>query len=182
METGCTDATIMGGVNWIRVRELLADCREQSNLNASALARKMGVHKSTIHRIENVRDLPDYTTDLETIEAWTRATGMTLSSFFAQIETLSGTSSEAQNLRAQREVDVDKAYPDLFPNIVKEGESEARAIKLLIGLLVKAQDEANRRQAPDLGLEGPDHHVDHRTHHRRLHRGKKKGRPAKRDE
>jgi len=94
-----TDATILRGVDWARVRAELKVCREAAKLSQVGLARKMlalgaprgrkgKTNKSTVNRIENVYGEPDHVPDLDTIERWVLATGVNLSDFFRRVEGL----------------------------------------------------------------------------------------------
>lgn len=80
------DATILVGMDWVRVRSALQEAREAAKLNQVALARMIGVNKSTINRIENVYGEPDHKPDLATLVAWLQACDRTVSGFFAEIE------------------------------------------------------------------------------------------------
>lgn len=83
-------------VNWARVREELKACREAAKLGQVPLARKIGVNKSTINRIENVYGEPDHVPDLDTIERWTLATGVKVSDFFRRVEAPAAGAAHAQ--------------------------------------------------------------------------------------
>lgn len=95
-----TDATILTGVDWVRVRAELKECRVAARLSQVGLARKMSevaaannakkakTNKSTINRIENIYGEPDHVPDLDTIERWVLATGRTLGSFFTLLDDL----------------------------------------------------------------------------------------------
>lgn len=83
-----TDATILGLVDWPALKELLKRLRMDAHLSPAQLANRMGVRRSTINRIEDLRTRADNAVDLDTIELWTRAVEITLPSFFEQISAL----------------------------------------------------------------------------------------------
>lgn len=74
------------GMEWVKLREGLANCRKAARLSQASLAQKMRVAKSTVNRIENVYGEPDYKPDLETIELYLRECGGSLHHFFAALE------------------------------------------------------------------------------------------------
>jgi transcriptional regulator with XRE-family HTH domain len=121
------DATILDGVDWTRVREELKECRQAVKLNQVALAKKIGVNKSTVNRIENVYGEPDHKPDLETIAAWTEATGFTLSSFFATIESGHETGI-ATTGGAPRDRAVQAITLDVSPDLEELGQALAKFI------------------------------------------------------
>lgn len=79
-------------VDWIAIRKGLADQRLAADVSPEDLAKKITaagdkINKTTIYRIENVADREGHKPRLETIGLWLKyTTGLTLSSFFAQIE------------------------------------------------------------------------------------------------
>lgn len=76
----------MLAMDYRRVREVLRECRFQLDLGVKEIAEKSGLERTTIYRIENLKELPDYKPDLETIEAVIKGLGLTLSAFFARVE------------------------------------------------------------------------------------------------
>lgn len=61
---------------------------QRPKMSQTRLGHAAAIAKSTVNRIENVYGEPDHVPDIETIERWVLATGLTLSSFFARIEGL----------------------------------------------------------------------------------------------
>lgn len=92
-----TDATILSPVDWVAVKELLISLRTDAKLSPAQLAMKMGVPRSTINRIENLRTRANNAVDLDTIELWTQAVEITLPSFFERISLLKATHQETDN-------------------------------------------------------------------------------------
>lgn len=82
----CAHAT-QSGVDWIRLREGLADVRRGKPLTVAELAIAIGVAETTVYRIENVKENPDHKPELPTILAWlTAANGPKVSTFLARYE------------------------------------------------------------------------------------------------
>lgn len=124
-----TRATILGAVNWIRLREELKECRETARLGQVALARLIGKNKSTVNRIENVYGEPEHKPDLDTIELWVQATGLTLSIFFTRLA-FARTTVDPSQLPATPQV----ADHESLPPIAPEAQIKAAALRWLAEL------------------------------------------------
>lgn len=85
---GLTPAQQFLVLDWRAVRAELRRLRDVNELTREALQKLSGVEKTTIYRIENTKELPDYKPDFETIEALLRAMEVSLSAFFLRIEGL----------------------------------------------------------------------------------------------
>lgn len=75
-------------VDWRQLREELRKARSESGKSLRQLKADAGIDPSTVHRIENVKRYPDYQPDLDTLDALTRAMGLSLAVFFGRIEGL----------------------------------------------------------------------------------------------
>lgn len=75
-------------VDYRRAREVLRARRFDLGLGVNELAKKAQIERTTVYRVENLRELPNYKPEFETMEALATALGLTLSQFFAQIESL----------------------------------------------------------------------------------------------
>jgi transcriptional regulator with XRE-family HTH domain len=73
-------------VDFHGLREALRRHRAARGFTLDAAADASGVNRHTIHRIENIKREPEMQPELDTIEKLVRAYGLTLSSFFAEIE------------------------------------------------------------------------------------------------
>lgn len=73
-------------VNFALVREVLRRARASVGMTLDDAARHSGLNRATIHSIENIKREPALKPELETIERLAVAYGLTLSSFFAQLE------------------------------------------------------------------------------------------------
>jgi len=73
------------------IRLELRRLRRTAGLTEAKLARRMHLHKTTVYRVEDVSDRPDYEPTLATIARWLDATSQeTLTAFFCRVE-FSGT-------------------------------------------------------------------------------------------
>lgn len=75
-------------LDWRAVRAELRRLRDVNDLTREELQKLSGVEKTTIYRIENTKELPDYKPDFDTVDALLAAMDITLSDFFARIEGL----------------------------------------------------------------------------------------------
>jgi transcriptional regulator with XRE-family HTH domain len=102
-----------------------------------------GVNRATIHSIENVKREPSLVPQLDTIDRLVTAYGLTLSSFFAQIEDLNESGAA-----------VDNAVPPHRPGSANEPlpaptqDDLWSAIHILARQAARA-DEADHRLSPD---------------------------------
>lgn len=76
----------MRGMDYRRVREALKALRFEKKLGVPDLAQDAGLAKTTLYRLEDVDDDPAREVDLVTLEKLVVAMGLTLSEFFAKIE------------------------------------------------------------------------------------------------
>lgn len=83
-------------MDWALVRKQMIAARKRAKLSPAALARSMNVPRSTITRVENLRDRRDNSVNLVTIDAWVRATGTTLADFFLTLERAAVRSDDAE--------------------------------------------------------------------------------------
>jgi len=129
-------------MEWERVRAELAKLRREQKpkMSQTRLGQVAGIAKSTVNRIENVYGEPDHVPDLDTIERWVLATGLTLSSFFARIEQHAGHESGIRKIGgAPRDRPVPSVAPpapdyaamgralyDVVHGVVREQTSTAR--------------------------------------------------------
>lgn len=98
-----TRATILTPMNWVLLRRELQKLREDAGFSDAQLSRaithldnSLKLHKSSIGRIEDVEKRPKHNPNLQTIEAWAQACGITLEQLFARI---SGSQKASLNTR-----------------------------------------------------------------------------------
>lgn len=103
-------------VDYRTAREVLrrARQRQQPAMSLDAAAKKTGLNRATIHSIENIKREPNLQPELETIERLVVAYGMTLSSFFLQIEGLQNPKVQTHDALPSAE-QADHATPSLAP-------------------------------------------------------------------
>lgn len=74
-------------LDWIALRRALANLRRDSGLEEIELAERIGVHKTTVYRVEDVDRLPNHQPDLKTVDAWLIATdGPEIDEFFRRLK------------------------------------------------------------------------------------------------
>jgi DNA-binding XRE family transcriptional regulator len=102
---GANEASVQqnGAVlDWIRLRRELANLRRDSGLEEIELAKQIGVHKTTVYRVEDVDRLPNHKPDLKTVDAWLVATdGPEIDEFFRRLKTPAAEISSATRLHAR---------------------------------------------------------------------------------
>jgi transcriptional regulator with XRE-family HTH domain len=157
-----THATILGGVEWTRLREELKECRKMARLGQTALAALIDVDKSTINRIENVYGEPQHKPTLEIIERWVLVTGLTLSAFFARIEGLPPSATIGNDLSSQPKVSPDDDAVPLTPEDTETYIAIGKAIKRIFD---KSQSKRGAYSGPpaDSGAEEPKDGVHPRS-------------------
>lgn len=82
-------------LDWTAVRAEVRRLRAENNLTRQELQALSGVEKTTIYRVENTKELPDYKPDFDTIVRLLTAMEVTVSKFFARIEGLTPTAEVA---------------------------------------------------------------------------------------
>ena len=154
----CTNATQSGVVDWVRLRQKLAEYRHAKHLDVKVLADKIGVKPSTIYRIENVDKAKSHRPKLQTISDWLEeTTDITLSKFFSQIETQSAEPASVPDERATVEaaphvqtIEEDLAESERTTRIVgaltARLDKEVQQLKREIRSLKRANKKENRRR------------------------------------
>lgn len=168
---GLSGAILVSGMPELRV--VLRQLRTDARLSPEELATEADVSRSTIYRLENGEiEEPD----LQTLRRIVGALGVTLSSFFAQIEGLKGPRTELQNLPSEnqtRTADASTPLPtsdaalsttDLAALITAGvsglGESLERAIDRAADRILTAREPAatpRDRQAGESAARRPRH-------------------------
>lgn len=106
-------------VNWPLLREGLRRARNMKGLTLKAASAATALNIATIHSIENVKREPRLKPELETIERLVFAYGLSLTQFFAGLESV-------LNVTALPDTDgQDPAFPSSFG---KAGDADARSI------------------------------------------------------
>lgn len=160
------------------VREALRRARDRApverkgaqrfGMTLDEAAARSGLNRATIHSIENIKREPSLKPELETIERLTIAYGLTVSSFFAQIEGLPAPLSLGENasINPQSQGQAHEGVQALVP----EDQVTATVIKTLARLLAQANaraDAAGDRQAPGPRPDTNKRPNAHRTRTRR---------------
>lgn len=92
-------------LDWPALRGELRRLRAENDLTREELQKLSGVEKTTIYRIENTKEMPDYKPDFDTVSALLVAMEITLSAFFARIEGVAApASNESEPLPAVAEL------------------------------------------------------------------------------
>lgn len=73
-------------IDWRGIRDALRIRRAEKRMKVNEVAKKAGVSRTTIYRVENVTDIPEYVIDLETLDALANAMDYTLADVFAAAE------------------------------------------------------------------------------------------------
>lgn len=70
-------------VDWVGIRKALRMRRSEVDMQVNELRDKSGVSRTTIYRVENVKDIPKYVIDLDTLDALASAMDYTLADLFS---------------------------------------------------------------------------------------------------
>lgn len=89
-------------VDWLAIRKALRMRRTEVDMQVNELRDKSGVSRTTIYRVENIRDLPQYVVDLDTLDALVQALQWTLADLFVaaagKMETPNPAQREAEHI------------------------------------------------------------------------------------
>lgn len=96
--SGCPP-TYIAGVNYEAIWKALRRARDEAGLTLDALAERSGLNRNMISAMEHGRKMPTIRTLARLVEAIPRADGgtLTLSTFFAQIETVTSSVTRRQD-------------------------------------------------------------------------------------
>jgi transcriptional regulator with XRE-family HTH domain len=152
-----------------RFREVLRAEREARVGGREKLADKTGINKTTIQNAEIGPDIPG----IDTVARLVEGIGLTLPSFFEQIEALQAGTAEAQNLSTPNphaEGVPDERLARLPSHAGTDVATEA-VIDYLVGALLDARDAAKmRRSSPGDRLDEPGRSPGRVSHPRQHHR------------
>ncbi len=155
------------GVDFRLAREVLRRARAQAateregvprfGMTLDEAAEKSGLNRATIHSIENIKREPTLKPDLDTIERLVLAYGLTLSSFFARIESRARHGTGREDFQ-QKEGGAagDHAVSAASQDTLDMDRELGRAIVRIV------QRELTRRQIPGTGTGGAGGGPPHR--------------------
>ena len=155
-------------LDWTAIRAELRRLRDANNLTREELQAASGVEKTTIYRVENTKELPDYKPDFDTIGAMLAAMEITLSEFFAKIETDQGLRASADSVTtvpSSTQVGSDGRPPllpldDVGALLARNLAATAAVVRSLDGLVSELR--ADREQAPSARAHEPARNVRRR--------------------
>lgn len=73
-------------IDWAALRKTLRMRRADIDMSVKTLIANAGIGRTTIYRIESVKEIPHHTMDLETLDRLASAMGWTLADLFAAAE------------------------------------------------------------------------------------------------
>jgi len=150
-------------MDFTALREALRRAREQYPMTLDRAAEATGLNRATIHSVENVKREPNYQPELTTIERLVNGYGLTLSSFFEQIEGLNPPQTSGDNRRPRQD-------GETFTVPHAEARDPQTVLREIAAAFFRASEHANRattksllaelafvcqRACGDLGIEAP---------------------------